>query len=271
MLDAAYASLHPGVQKALFRLGWEKLHEIQTQSINALNAGDGHLLICAQTAGGKTEAAFLPVISRLAENPRPSVQALYIGPLIALINDQFARLERLCEDVEVPVHRWHGAASATEKRKLRDSPSGILLITPESLESNFINYGLHVPRIYAELDFIVIDEMHSFLSNVRGVHLRSLLARLSAATNRKPRIIGLSATIGDPMGARTFIAPNAPETVSIIEGQNDRREEVNINAYLRGKKADDQTVRRSNPREALDAAMSITSNQAKQEKPLDEL
>ncbi|MEI7773730.1 MAG: DEAD/DEAH box helicase [Verrucomicrobiota bacterium] len=271
MLDAAYSSLHPGVQKALFRLGWEKLHEIQTQSINALNAGDGHLLICAQTAGGKTEAAFLPVISRLAENPRPSVQALYIGPLIALINDQFARLERLCEDVEVPVHRWHGAASATEKRKLRDSPSGILLITPESLESNFINYGLHVPRIYAELDFIVIDEMHSFLSNVRGVHLRSLLARLSAATGRKPRIIGLSATIGDPMGARTFIAPNAPETVSIIEGQNDRREEVNINAYLRGKKADDQTIRRSNPREALDAVRSITSNQAKQEKPLDNL
>ena len=268
MSAAAYSLLHPGVQKAIFRRGWKELHAIQTQAINALIGGDGHLLICAHTAGGKTEAAFLPIISRLAENPRPSVQALYVGPLVALINDQFERLETLCGDVEVPVHRWHGAASATEKRKLRDSPGGILLITPESLESNFINYGVHVRRIYAELDFIVIDELHSFLSNVRGVHLRSLLARLSAATGRKPRIVGLSATIGDPRGARAFIAPDAPETVSIIEGKGDQAVKFGIKAYLRAEEIAGDEIRRWHPSDALDAAGSLTSHQAQQARPL---
>ena len=268
MSAAAYSLLHPGVQKAIFRRGWKELHHIQVEAINVLLGGTGHLLICAQTAGGKTEAAFLPIISRLAENPRPSVQALYVGPLVALINDQFSRLETLCADVEVPVHRWHGAASAAEKRKLRDAPGGILLITPESLESNFINYGVHLQRIYAELDFIVIDELHSFLSNVRGVHLRSLLARLSAATGRKPRIVGLSATLGDPAGARTFLAPDAPDTVSIITGTGDQAVKFRIKAYLRGKEVAGEKARCWHPSAALDAAAALTPEQAREPHPL---
>jgi ATP-dependent Lhr-like helicase len=268
MSAAAYSLLHSGVQKAIFRRGWKELHHIQVEAINALLGDTGHLLICAQTAGGKTEAAFLPIISRLAENPRPSVQALYIGPLVALINDQFSRLETLCADVDVPVHRWHGAASATEKRKLRDSPGGILLITPESLESNFINYGVHIRRIYAELDFVVIDELHSFLSNVRGVHLRSLLARLSAATGRKPRIVGLSATLGDPQGARAFIAPDAPDSVSIIIGAGDQAVKFGIKAYLRGEEIAGGKIRRWNPSTVLDAATALTSEQAQEPHPL---
>ena len=267
MSAAAYSLLHPGVQKAIFRRGWKELHHIQVEAINALLGRDGHLLICAQTAGGKTEAAFLPIISRLAENPRPSVQALYVGPLVALINDQFSRLETLCADVEMPVHRWHGAASATEKRKLRDTPGGILLITPESLESNFINYGVHLRRIYAELDFIVIDELHSFLSSVRGVHLRSLLARLSAATGRKPRIVGLSATLGDPQGARAFIAPDAPDTVSIITGTGDQAVKFGIKAYLRREEVAGDKMRRWIPSAALDAATALTPEQARDSHP----
>ena len=267
MSKAAYSLLHSGVQKAIFRQGWKELHAIQVEAITALLGNDGHLLICAQTAGGKTEAAFLPIISRLAENPRPSVQALYVGPLVALINDQFSRLETLCAEVEVPVHRWHGAASATEKRKLRDSPSGILLITPESLESNFINYGVHLRRIYAELDFIVIDELHSFLSNVRGVHLRSLLARLSSATGRKPRIVGLSATLGYPQGARAFLAPDLPDTVRIIEGKGEQAVKFGIKAYLRGEEIADNKVRRWRPSDALDAAKSLTQQQTLQAQP----
>ncbi|MEQ1852147.1 MAG: DEAD/DEAH box helicase [Chthoniobacteraceae bacterium] len=268
MSAAAYSLLHPGVQKAIFRQGWSELHRIQVDAINVLLAGTGHLLICAQTAGGKTEAAFLPIISRLAKNPRPSVQALNVGPLVALINDQFSRLETLCADVEVPVHRWHGAASATEKRRLRDAPGGILLITPESLESNFINYGVHLRRIYAELDFIVIDELHSFLSNVRGVHLRSLLARLSAATGRKPRIIGLSATLGDPHGARTFLAPDAPDTVSIIQGTGEQAVRFCIKGYLRGEETKGEKVRRWHPNSALSAAAALTPEQAREPQPL---
>jgi|694.fasta_scaffold29550_6 ATP-dependent Lhr-like helicase len=271
MSAEAFPLLHTGVQKAIYRRGWKELHHIQVEAINVLLGGTAHLLICAQTAGGKTEAAFLPIISRLAENPRPSVQALYVGPLVALINDQFSRLETLCADVEVPVHRWHGAASASEKRKLRDSPGGILLITPESLESNFINYGVHLRRIYAELDFIVIDELHSFLSSVRGVHLRSLLARLSAATGRKPRIVGLSATLGDPQGARAFIAPDAPDTVSIITGSGGQAVKFGIKAYVRGAKISEERVCRWNPDEALEAAAALTTDQTRDPFPLGKL
>jgi ATP-dependent Lhr-like helicase len=271
MSAAAYSLLHPGVQKAIHRHRWKVLNRIQVESINAVLSGSGHLLICAPTAGGKTEAAFLPIISRLAENPRPSVQGLYIGPLVALINDQFGRLETLCRDVDVPVHRWHGAASPTEKRKLRDSPGGILLITPESLESNFINYGVHLRRIYAELDFVVIDELHSFLSNVRGVHLRSLLARLSSATGRKPRIIGLSATLGDPEGARSFIAPDAPETVQIITGTGEQAIKFRILSFLHGGKDAENQVPRWQPKAARDMAVLMTREQALESKPLADL
>lgn len=268
MSAAAYSLLHRGVQEAIFKRGWKELHSIQIQGVHAVLGGDGHLLICAHTAGGKTEAAFLPIISRLAENPRPSVQALYVGPLVALINDQFERLETLCADVEVPVYRWHGFASVTEKRKFRNSPGGILLITPESLESNFINYGNQIRRIYADLDFIVIDEVHSFLSDVRGIHLRSLLARLCAATGRKPRLIGLSATLGDPKRARAFLAPDCPDTVSIIQGKGDQAVKFGIKAYLSGKDVFGNKIHRWNPSDALDTVALLSKHQAQQKHPL---
>jgi len=269
MSAAAFSLLHPGVQRAIYQQGWKELKSIQAESIKALLEGDGHLLVCAQTAAGKTEAAFLPIISRLAETPRPSVQALYVGPLIALINDQFARLETLCTEVDVPVHRWHGAASATEKRRFREAPGGILLITPESLESNFINYGAQLARIYAELEFVVIDELHSFLSDVRGVHLRSLLARLEAKTGRKPRIVGLSATLGDPTGARAFLAPNAPETVHIVTGTGDQAVKFGIKGFLRGSWVTEGKTERWTPRAVLDATDNLETEQVKKLHPLD--
>src|SRR5437867_13382635 len=96
MTQAAFALLHPGVQRAIFEMGWKELRAIQTQAIHTVLEGGGHVLICAATASGKTEAAFLPIISRLAPGPQDSIRAIYVGPLKALINDQFARLERLC-------------------------------------------------------------------------------------------------------------------------------------------------------------------------------
>src|SRR6185436_6900374 len=102
----------------------------------------------------------------------------------------------------------------------------------ESLESNFINYASHVRRIYADLEFVVIDELHSFLSSVRGVHLRSLLSRLSAATGRRPRLVGLSATLGDPVGARILLGRQAPESVTILDVKGDKEIKFGIKGYL---------------------------------------
>jgi len=184
MSKQAFSLLHAGIQAAVWKMGWKEFKPIQAQAIKAICETDKHLLICAPTAGGKTEAAFLPIISKLAANPQPSVQAIYVGPLKALINDQFRRLEELCTELEIPVHRWHGDVPTSRKKKLRDKPSGIVLITPESLESNFINYGVQVPRIYQHLSFVVIDELHSFFGNERGVHLQSLLSRLQNSVGR---------------------------------------------------------------------------------------
>ena len=193
MSQEPFSLLHPGVQEAIWKMGWKVLKPIQGQSIHTICETEKHLVICAPTAGGKTEAAFLPIISKLAANPQPSVQAIYVGPLKALINDQFRRLEELCTELEIPVHRWHGDVPANQKKALREKPSGILLITPESLESNFINYGVQVSRVYRHLSFVVIDELHSFFGNERGVHLQSLLSRLQNTAGVAPRLVGLSA------------------------------------------------------------------------------
>lgn len=232
--NKAFSLLQSGVQEAVWAMGWTEFRQIQTEGIHCILESEDNLLIAAQTAGGKTEACFLPIISKLVTNTQPSIQALYIGPLKALINDQFQRLATICSKLAIPVHRWHGDVSATDKAAVRKNPSGILLITPESLESNFINFGALVPKIYRGLDFVVIDELHSYLDNVRGIHLRSLLSRLYFAIGRKPRTIGLSATLGDPKAARPFLAPDNPESVRILSDSNSEREiKLMIKAYVR--------------------------------------
>ena len=253
MSQAAFALLHPGVQRAIFEMGWKELRPIQAEAIQTLLEGTGHALICAATASGKTEAAFLPIISRLAEGAQDSIRAIYVGPLKALINDQFSRLDRLCERLEVPVHRWHGDVSASHKQALRRNPGGILLITPESLESNFINYGAQVPRLYRELEFVVIDEVHSFLGNVRGIHLLSLLSRLRSATGRQPRMIGLSATLGDPEMGKRFLAPDAVPSITLIQETGAGRQ---VRFALKA------VLKRPDSRKAGDASPRLSPTQA---------
>lgn len=253
MSQAAFALLHPGVQRAIFEMGWKQLRPIQVEAIHTILEGTRNALICAATASGKTEAAFLPIISRLADGAQDSIRAIYVGPLKALINDQFSRLDRLCERLEIPVHRWHGDVSVSHKQALRRDPGGILLITPESLESNFINYGAQVPRLYQELEFIVIDEVHSFLGNVRGIHLLSLLSRLRAATGRQPRMVGLSATLGDPEMGKRFLAPDTTNSVVLIQEANAGRQ---VRFALKA------VLKRPDSSKAGDAAPRLTSAQA---------
>jgi ATP-dependent helicase Lhr and Lhr-like helicase len=265
MNQAAFALLNPGVQRAIWELGWKQLRPIQAETIRVVLQSDDHALICAATASGKTEAAFLPIISKLMEGAKDSIRSIYIGPLKALINDQFARLDHLCERLDISVHRWHGDVSAAHKQQMRSNPSGILLITPESLESNFINYGSLVPRLYRDLDYVVVDEVHSFLGNVRGVHLLSLLSRLRTATRRQPRMIGLSATLGDPESGKQFLASDNPSAVRLIEDNGPRRE---IKFALKA------VLKRPDARHGGNGAARISSAQALEfvkQKSVDEL
>lgn len=269
MSKAAFSLLHPGVKEAIWKLGWKEFKAIQIQAIHVICQTDNHLVICAPTAGGKTEAAFLPIISRLAANPQPSVQAIYVGPLKALINDQFRRLEELCAEMEITVHRWHGDVPANQKKALREKPSGILLITPESLESNFINYGVQLPRIYRHLSFVVIDELHSFFGNERGVHLQSLLSRLQNTTGCVPRHVGLSATLAEPQLARDFLAPDAVQSVQVIQDPSAKREiRLGIKAFLEPPQERKNPAPRLTPEQSLALASTLTPQAVGNQKEL---
>ena len=205
--DDAFYLLHPAIQRQLWDMKWTHLRPLQVEAIRAILSGRDHLILSAATASGKTEAAFLPVISKIADEPKGCIQALYVGPLKALINDQFGRIRDLCGHVEVPVHHWHGDVSATDKKRLIEHPGGVLLITPESLESLFVNRAPYLQKLFGRLKFVVIDELHSFLGNERGLHLRSLLCRLRLVQQAGEifRLIGLSATIGDLSVAQRYI------------------------------------------------------------------
>ena len=194
---------------------------------------DTDVIISAATAGGKTEAAFLPLLSRVvtSERSRQGFDLLYVSPLKALINDQFRRLDELCEIIEVPVHRWHGDVSASAKAKARKNPAGVLLITPESLEAIFVRRGLEVPGLFGGLDAVVIDELHAMLGTERGVHLRSLLCRIETTTGRRVRRIGLSATLGDMALAAAFLRPEAPDDAEILKSASGEQE---LKLQLRG-------------------------------------
>ena len=196
----------PFIQDYIYRSGWKSLRAVQNASGEAIFNTDDNVLLTASTASGKTEAAFFPILTLLDENPSSTVGVLYIAPLKALINDQFGRLNELCMDEGIAVTRWHGDASQTQKRRLLKKPSGILQITPESLESLLINKHMEIPSLFGDLRFIVIDEIHSLLRGDRGLQTFCLIERLCRIAGCDPRRIGLSATIGNPEDAGRFLS-----------------------------------------------------------------
>ncbi len=196
----------PFVQDFIYRNGWETLRGVQVAAGEAIFGTDCNVLLSASTASGKTEAAFFPILTLFSEDPPTSVGAIYIGPLKALINDQFSRLNELCADAEIPVWHWHGDVAQSHKEKLLKHPSGILQITPESLEALLLHKHAYIPKLFGDLRFIVIDEVHSLLRGDRGGQTLCLIERLSRMAGVNPRRIGLSATIGDPEGTGRYLA-----------------------------------------------------------------
>ncbi|MER3465051.1 MAG: DEAD/DEAH box helicase [Chitinophagaceae bacterium] len=191
------------IRKFIRDKGWEQLRPIQTAAIAKILASDDNFILASRTASGKTEAAFLPILSKVDFN-ESGVQVLYISPLIALINDQFYRIEELCKNLDVTVTKWHGEANKTLKDTLIKQPSGIVLITPESLEAMFVNKPFNVKQLFSNLKYVVIDEIHSFIGTDRGTQLKSILSRLQKANSKSFSIVGLSATIGDYNEAKKF-------------------------------------------------------------------
>ena len=200
-----FSRLAPFIQDFIYENKWEELHGNQVAACEVIFDSDDNLLLSSGTASGKTEAAFLPILTQLYQNPSRSVGVMYISPLKALINDQFKRLELLLRDSNIPVTRWHGDASVSAKSRLMKNPEGILQITPESLESLLTNRRGTCLSMFSDLRFIVIDEVHYFMRDVRGLQLLCVLERLMRLTGVNPRRIGLSATLGDLSLAQNWL------------------------------------------------------------------
>lgn len=196
----------PFIQDFIYQNSWESLRAIQVAAGDAIFNTDENVLLTASTASGKTEAAFFPILTQFYEDPPRSVGALYIGPLKALINDQFSRLNDLCAQADIPVWHWHGDVPQSHKNRLLKHPSGILQITPESLEALLLHKHAAIARLFGDLRYVVIDEVHSLMRGDRGGQTLCLIERLSHMAGVNPRRIGLSATIGDPEGTGEFLA-----------------------------------------------------------------
>lgn len=202
--SAAFHLLDERIKRFLWAEGWATLRDAQEEAIPIIVEAKHDVIVAAATASGKTEAAFLPALTHLLQSESPGL-IVYVSPLKALINDQFGRLDRLCKDLDIAVWRWHGDVSSSVKARFTANPTGVLLITPESLEALFCLRGTSVGRIFSQLKFVVIDELHAFIGSERGKQLQSLLHRIDVVVGRFTPRIGLSATLGDMSLAADFL------------------------------------------------------------------
>ena len=202
--QAAFDRLAPPLQRWLWEQGWSGLRAAQAEALTPILDGQQDVVIAAATASGKTEAAFLPLLTRLWQGGGKGV-VLYVAPVKALINDQHERLLLICERLEIPVYPWHGDIGDAPRRRFAAAPRGVVLITPESLESLLFRKGAELPNLFGELEAVVVDELHAFIGNERGRQLQSLLHRLEAALERRVQRVGLSATLGDMGLAADFL------------------------------------------------------------------
>jgi len=211
------------IRRWIFHQNWSHLRDVQEKAIPKILAG-GDVVISARTAAGKTEAAMLPLLTRLLARRTEGADGfgiVYVSPLKALINDQHRRLEGLCATCEIAIHRWHGDVSASDKKRARDRPSGVLLITPESLEATLVRRGREVVPLFGLVEAFVIDELHAFIGTERGIQLQSILSRLEIATGKRMiDRVGLSATLGDMRLAAAALRPGEASSVEIVEGRD---------------------------------------------------
>lgn len=211
--SSSFHLLDNRIQRFIWQEGWEDLREAQEAAIPLILPGDQDVIIAAATAAGKTEAAFLPALANLLNRGGEGL-IIYISPLKALINDQFGRLDKLCEALEIKVWPWHGDITSSVKAKFLKKPEGVLLITPESLEAMLCNRGTSIAVVSKDARFFVVDELHAFIGSERGKQLQSLMHRIDRAAGRSIPRIGLSATLGDMSLAGTFLRPGgAPALV----------------------------------------------------------
>lgn len=232
--SSSFSLLDEKVQKWVWRQGWSSLKDIQENSIPIVLSQDNDVIISAATAGGKTEAAFLPILtSILQDRVSFGYQVLYISPLKALINDQYRRLADMTADMGIDVIPWHGDIDVSRKNRSLKNPNGIVIITPESLESFLINRTKYTTSAFSALKYIVIDELHSFIGKERGKQLQSLLSRIEHIANRHIPRIAMSATFSDYETIKSFLREDEALPCSIPpQGESNHEIKLLVKTYI---------------------------------------
>jgi ATP-dependent Lhr-like helicase len=195
---SGFDQLHPALKHHIVNsLGWRELRPFQDAVIPQVLDGQ-HLIILAPTAGGKTEAAFFPVMSRALSEGWSGLSVLYICPIKALLNNLDIRLQRYCELLGHRSALWHGDVKASARKQILREPPDCLLTTPESLEVMLVSPNIDARSLFSNLQVVIIDEIHAFAGDDRGWHLLAVLERISRLAGREIQRLGLSATVGNP-------------------------------------------------------------------------
>lgn len=185
-------------------LRWPGLRPLQEATVAPLTAGEDAILL-APTAGGKTEAAIFPILTRMAEEDWQGLSVLYICPLKALLNNLAPRLATYASWLGRTVEVWHGDVAASARKRIQREQPDILLTTPESLEAILVSTGVDDAKLFAGLRTVIIDEVHAFAGDDRGWHLSAVLSRLEHSVGHPLQRIGMSATVGNPDTLLTWL------------------------------------------------------------------
>lgn len=214
--DGAFDHLHPALQHHIVNsLGWKSLRPLQEEAIGPVLGGD-HALLLAPTAGGKTEAAVFPLLSRMLSEDWRGLSVLYVCPIKALLNNLEVRLREYCALVGRRVELWHGDVAASRRTRILAEPPDVLLTTPESIEVMLVSRRSDPRALFRQLQAAVVDELHAFAGDDRGWHLLAVLERVRRLAGREIQRLGLSATIGNPDALLDWLAPASTRPRRII-------------------------------------------------------
>ncbi len=218
--------LHPAlIHHLIGTLRWTRLRPLQEQAIEPLLSGS-HALLGAPTAAGKTEAAMLPLLSRMASEQWKGLSVLYLCPLRALVNNLAPRIEGLCTLLGRRAALWHGDVGDSARRRILADPPDVLLTTPESLEAMFLSRRVDATRLLGGVHAVVVDEIHAFADDDRGWHMLALLCRVDALRRAETedgggvtaaaQRVGLTATVGNPEALLDWLCVGASGERAVV-------------------------------------------------------
>ena len=215
------SGLHPLlVHHILNTLEWPALRPLQKDAIPPILRG-AHVLLTAPTAGGKTEAAVFPLLSRMHAEEWAPLSVLYLCPLRALLNNLHPRIDHYAGLIGRRAGLWHGDVGESARETIRDEPPDILLTTPESIEAMLISRKTEHRRLFRNLRAVVVDEIHAFAGDDRGWHLLAVTERVQRIADRPLQRLGLSATVGNPPAMVEWLSRTCPGDRVVITASED--------------------------------------------------